>query len=106
MSVYLIDYENIKSEGMNGIDELTKDDVVCLFYSENANTMTFRMHRKINDCRADFRFQDVGVGSKNALDFQLTSRQSSTISSARTKVIRVSAVSGATGATWCPWRRI
>lgn len=71
MSVYLIDYENIKSEGMNGIDELTKDDVVCLFYSENANTMTFRMHRKINDCRADFRFQDVGVGSKNALDFQL-----------------------------------
>jgi len=71
MGFYLIDYENTKSAGLEGIDALKKTDKVWLFYSENANTLTFKMHKKINECSAEFNFQEVGVGSKNALDFQL-----------------------------------
>ncbi|MBQ1544783.1 MAG: hypothetical protein IIZ60_03360 [Clostridia bacterium] len=71
MNLFLIDYENTKSAGLDGIERLGKNDRVWLFYSENANTLTFRMHKKINECKAEFHFQEVGVGSKNALDFQL-----------------------------------
>lgn len=42
-----------------------------LFYSENANTLTFSMHRKINTCAAQFNLIEVKTGKANALDFQL-----------------------------------
>ena len=72
MSTYLIDYENTKGAGLEGLEELTAEDTVYLFYSENANTLTFRLHARINECKARFHFVDVGVGSRNALDFQLS----------------------------------
>lgn len=71
MSYYLVDYENVKKDGLNGINELSAEDTVCIFYSENADTITFDMHRKINESQADIVFQEVEVGTKNALDFQL-----------------------------------
>lgn len=71
MTIYLIDYENTKKAGMNGIEGLKPDDSVCVFYSENANTLTFDMHRKISESNAKFTFESVGVGTKNSLDFQL-----------------------------------
>ncbi len=42
-----------------------------LFFSENANTLTFSMHRKINACKAQFNLTEVKTGKANALDFQL-----------------------------------
>lgn len=72
MSTYLIDYENTKGAGLEGIEELTAEDTVYLFYSENANTLTFKMHDRISAAKARFHFVDVGVGSRNALDFQLS----------------------------------
>ena len=71
MSYYLVDYENVKKDGLNGINELSADDTVCIFYSENADTITFDLHRRINESRADVIFREVSVGTKNALDFQL-----------------------------------
>jgi hypothetical protein len=72
MSIYLIDYENTKGAGLEGIEELTAEDTVYLFYSENANTLTFKMYDRISNAKARFQFIDVGVGTRNALDFQLT----------------------------------
>lgn len=71
MSYYLVDYENVKKDGLNGINELTKEDTVCIFYSDNADTLTFDLHRRINESEAEIIFQKVEVGTKNALDFQL-----------------------------------
>lgn len=71
INTYLIDYENVKLAGLKGIENLTEDDVVYLFYSENANTLTFSMHRKINSCKAHFNLTEVKTGKANALDFQL-----------------------------------
>ena len=67
----MIDYENVKLAGLKGIENLQEDDVVFLFYSENANTLTFSMHRKINSCKAQFNLTEVKTGKANALDFQL-----------------------------------
>ena len=37
MTTYLVDYENVKGDGLNGINNLTDKDKVHIFYSENAD---------------------------------------------------------------------
>ena len=32
MAYYLIDFENVKSRGMEGVEFLTEEDIVCIFY--------------------------------------------------------------------------
>lgn len=72
MAYYLVDYENVKADGMYGVDELGKKDYVCIFYSENASTLTFGLHESLNRSKAKIVLQKVEVGVKNALDFQLS----------------------------------
>lgn len=72
MAYYLVDYENVKADGMCGVDELGKKDYVCIFYSENASTLTFGLHESLNRSKAKIVLQKVEVGVKNALDFQLS----------------------------------
>lgn len=71
MNYYLVDYENVKSHGLDGITSLDSDDVLVIFYSENADSLTFGLHRRLNESRAKISYQKVDVGTKNALDFQL-----------------------------------
>ena len=71
MNYFLIDYENVNVAGFDGVSKLTEEDSVIIFYSENAETLTFGLHRRINESKADFKFQKVSVKEKNALDFQL-----------------------------------
>ena len=71
MAYYLIDFENVKSRGMEGVDLLTEEDTVCIFYSDNADSMTFDLHQKLNETKAKIIYHKVAVGTKNALDFQL-----------------------------------
>ena len=71
MAYYLIDFENVKSRGMEGVEFLTEEDIVCIFYSDNADSMTFDLHRKLNETKAQIIYHKVAVGTKNALDFQL-----------------------------------
>lgn len=73
MNYYLVDYENVKTQGLNGVNKLPEEDVVCIFYSENADNLTFGLHRRLNESKANIIFQKVEVGHKNALDFQLSS---------------------------------
>ena len=71
MKYFFIDYENIKQDALKGIERLSEEDKVIVFYSEYAQTMTIPMHLQINNSRADFSFKEVQVGHKNDLDFQL-----------------------------------
>lgn len=73
MAVFLVDFENVKSLGLNGIELLSKEESVYIFYSENAETLTFDVHRNIKNSEANIMYFQVKVGSKNALDFQLSS---------------------------------
>ena len=71
MAVYMIDYENVKTGGLNGISRLTESDHVIIFYSENANRLTFDLHQRLMASPAKIEYREVTVGGHNALDFQL-----------------------------------
>lgn len=73
MSVYLVDFENVNGEGLSGIERLGPDDVVTIFYSKNASTISFEMHQALNESKAQIDYLKVVSGTKNALDFQLVS---------------------------------
>ncbi len=70
MSIFLVDYENTHS--LTGIESLNKQDKVIIFYSQNANSLTFDTHKKIMESPATVEYKYVGTGSQNALDFQLS----------------------------------
>ena len=71
MNIYYIDYENVTSQGLKGIELLTEEDEVNLLYSKKAETMKIDMLTQLMASRANIRFLPVHVGTPNALDFQL-----------------------------------
>lgn len=73
MAYYLIDYENVHVAGLNGIGSLTEDDKVVIFYSDNSDSLTFGLHRRLMTASCEIIYQKVETGTKNALDFQLSS---------------------------------
>lgn len=74
MGYYLVDFENVKKDGLDGIHKLEPGDRVCILYSKNADSITFEQHKKIMESKADIELCKVDVGSKNALDFQLATQ--------------------------------
>lgn len=71
MSIFLIDYENVSASGLDGLEALDAQDVVYIFYTENADRLTFDAHRRLIESAAQVRYYKVESGTKNALDFQL-----------------------------------
>lgn len=68
MATYLVDFENVRNEGLVGIQNLKSTDEVLIFYTINANSIEIDM---IIDIKAKLRFIKVECGTPNALDFQL-----------------------------------
>lgn len=73
LAIYLIDFENVTSAGISGIQKLTKDDKVYIFYTVNASNMSFAAHMNLLSSPAEVIYYNVTSGGKNALDFQLSS---------------------------------
>lgn len=73
MNYYFVDYENVQKDGLKGIEKLTRQDIVYIFYSEKAENITFELHEKLNESQGRIEFQKVNVGTRDALDFQLAS---------------------------------
>ena len=71
--VYLVDFENVTSPGISGIQRLTKEDKVYIFYTVNASNMSFTAHMNLLSSPAEIIYYNVASGGKNALDFQLAS---------------------------------
>lgn len=73
MTIYLVDYENVNVAGFEGFKKIDSNSKVVIFYSENANTLTFGLHRRLSQ-NADFiEYMKADISSgKNALDFQLS----------------------------------
>lgn len=69
---YFIDYENVHKTGFKGLLNLSSNDNVIIFYSGNADKITFNLHKEIVDSKADITYFEVKAGGKNALDFQLS----------------------------------
>ena len=71
MRHYLVDFENVRSHGIDHINTLSAEDHVKIFYSTNSNNIPISLHRKIVASPAKVDFVAVESGTKNALDFQL-----------------------------------
>ena len=72
MRVFLIDFENVHSEGMHGVDHLSDTDEVVIFYSNNADSISFDILHKLMFCKSKLSYYRIKRGGKNALDFQLS----------------------------------
>ncbi len=77
MAIYLVDYENVYIDGLQGIDQLTEEDTLHIFYTQNRCGLTFGLYEQLISCRAHVELNEVSVSLKNgdpvknALDIQL-----------------------------------
>ncbi|MBE6876980.1 MAG: hypothetical protein E7496_09755 [Ruminococcus sp.] len=77
MAVYLIDYENVYIDGLQGIEKLTEQDSVHIFYTQNRCGLTFALYQQLISCKAEIHLNEVAMSLKNndpvknALDIQL-----------------------------------
>lgn len=73
MSIFLIDYENVNESGFKGILNCNKDDLIFIFYTKNGSTLSFDSHKLLEEAKPKIEYFNAENGSKNALDFQLSS---------------------------------
>ena len=69
--IFLIDYENVDTPGLNGVSKLNVNDEVYIYYSEKHSRMTFGLHRRICESSANFYYRKIKDDRKNALDNEL-----------------------------------
>lgn len=73
MKYYLVDYENVKTDGLKDLTGVKAEDVVILFYSDQCKNITLDIMDRMVKRNIKFSFCKVTTGVKNALDFQLSS---------------------------------
>ena len=71
--IALIDYENVNSKGLKGIENLSATDQIYLFHKENS-TITISIHKKLEASKVSKEYICVKASTKNALDFQLVAK--------------------------------
>ncbi len=69
-----MDFENVKSAGMNGVEDLTENDTVTVFYSAECCRVTFDLLKKIMLTKAHLEFFEITIVYPNSLDFQLSTK--------------------------------
>ncbi len=72
MKYYLIDYENVNAAGLEGMDEITPDSRVVLFYTKNSSKIDLGVFNLLRSSEAELAVIEVHHG-KQALDIQLAS---------------------------------
>ena len=72
MKYYLIDYENVNAAGLEGMDEITPDSRVVLFYTKNSSKIDLGVFNLLRSSEAELAVIEVQHG-KQALDIQLAS---------------------------------
>lgn len=70
MRYFYIDYENRKVDGFKGLSSLTDEDTIYIFYSKDAQTMTFGLHRRLCETAANIQYRRMpdSIKVKNGLD--------------------------------------
>ncbi|MCR4690067.1 MAG: hypothetical protein K5739_01810 [Lachnospiraceae bacterium] len=71
MSIYLVDYENTGIKGVKGIERLSEEDKLVIFYGPKTGSVPFEDLVKITATRAKLEFIRTMKTAKNYLDFQL-----------------------------------
>ena len=71
MNVFLIDYENVHTNGFIGMDKLKKKDKVYIFYSIKSENIHMDIMNTLLKNKVSFKMFKLNRTEKNALDFQL-----------------------------------
>ena len=71
MRLFLVDFENVQGKGLLGIDKLKHNDEVVIFYSKNANKLSFDEMHLISASNAKIKYIEIETLGHNALDFNL-----------------------------------
>lgn len=73
MNYFLVDFENVKTDGIKDLNGVQEGDAMVVFYSENCKSITLDVLDSIIALELKYSSFKVGVGTKHALDLQLTS---------------------------------
>jgi hypothetical protein len=71
MATYLIDYENVNKNGLNGVKKLSERDTVIIFVGNNNFDMPVETVMAIIHTPAQIRIKKMKKTADNYLDFQL-----------------------------------
>ncbi len=69
--VFFVDYENVDTNGLDGLSRLTSQDTIYIYYSEAHSRMSFGLHRRICESNSEFLYRKIKDSAKNALDNEL-----------------------------------
>ena len=72
MNLIFVDFENVHNTGLNGLENLTENEIVYLFYSKNTPHLPMDLVGKISASPALISPIESAVG-KNAMDFVIAS---------------------------------
>lgn len=73
MNYYLVDYENVRVDGLKELIGVKAGDAIILFYSDQCKNITLDVMDSMVKLNIQFSCFKVKTGIKNALDFQLAS---------------------------------
>ena len=71
MNYYLIDFENVRTDGIKDLKRVSEGDAIILFYSEQCKNISLDVIDSIMKLKVQYSSFKAKVGTKNALDFQL-----------------------------------
>ena len=101
--IFLIDFENVKSAGLDGIDRLSEEDTVYIFYTNSHQSLSFDAHRAIIASGAKIVYFAAANGHPNALDFQLASFTGYLVAKSEDKRIFIISEDKGFGVIWHFW---
>lgn len=71
---FLVDYENVKNDGLRGVEFLTDQDTLILFYSKAASHCEKRYLEKITQSGCNVEIYKLVKTGKNGLDFYIATK--------------------------------
>ena len=71
LNYYLIDCENVRTDGIRDLNGVSEGDAIILFYSEQCKNISLDVIDSIMKLKVQYSSFKAKVGTKNALDFQL-----------------------------------
>ncbi|MCR5355614.1 MAG: hypothetical protein K6E43_08505 [Lachnospiraceae bacterium] len=70
--LYLVDYENVSDAGLVGVNQLSANDLVIIFYGSKVKSIAYESLMGITASAANIEHMKAEKTAKNYLDFQLT----------------------------------
>lgn len=90
--MYFVDFENVGTTGLEGLETLTGRDCVVLFVSDH--TTEKGMLKRLSETKARIRIEYVSTTAKNAMDFCLISSVGAEIAKGKKSLCIVSGDKG------------